>query len=77
MVLAGMGICFVPEYATLFPGIETRPLVDPEIVREVCAVTVAGRRFSPAMVAFLGELRRHPWPGAGAAEKSSPISTIG
>jgi DNA-binding transcriptional LysR family regulator len=78
MVLAGMGICFVPEFTTLFPGIQARPLVDPEIVREVSTVTIAGRRFSPAMAAFLGELKRHPWPGAAALPgKSSPISTIG
>jgi len=74
----GMGICFIPEYTTLFPGIQARPLVDPEILREVFGVAVAGRRFSPAMVAFLGEMRRHPWPGIKPTpEKAARISTTG
>ena len=31
MVMAGMGICFMPEYSTVVPGLQTRRVVDPEV----------------------------------------------
>ncbi|MGE0715235.1 MAG: LysR family transcriptional regulator [Alphaproteobacteria bacterium] len=62
MVLAGMGVCFLPEFAQVVPGLLTRPLTEPEVAREVSLVTVAGRRFSPAVAAFVNAIRRHRWP---------------
>lgn len=62
MVLSGMGICFLPEYAAIMPGLATRPVIDPEVVREVVLVTAAGRRFSPALAAFVRAVRAHDWP---------------
>ena len=64
MVMAGMGICFMPEYSTVVPGLQTRRVVDPEVVREVALVTVAGRRFSPAVAAFVRAIKAYPWPGS-------------
>ena len=40
------------------PGLQTRPLIEPEVVREVSLVTVAGRRFSPPVAAFVRAIRR-------------------
>jgi len=77
MILAGMGICFMPEYSPLFPGVQTRPLVEPEVVRDVCLVTVAGRRFSPVMAAFLREAKRYPWPGAAGGEANRQATRRG
>ena len=62
MVMAGMGICFMPEYSVALPGLQTRRVVDPEVVREVSVVTVAGRRFSPAVAAFVRAIKAYPWP---------------
>jgi LysR family hydrogen peroxide-inducible transcriptional activator len=62
MVMAGIGIAFLPEYSVLLPGLQTRPLVDPEVSREVSLVTVAGRRFSPAVAAFVRAITAYPWP---------------
>jgi LysR family transcriptional regulator, hydrogen peroxide-inducible genes activator len=62
MVMAGMGICFTPEYSILLPGLPTRPLIDPRVTREVCLVTVAGRRFSPAVASFVRAIKAYPWP---------------
>jgi DNA-binding transcriptional LysR family regulator len=62
MVMAGIGICFLPEYSVLLPGLQTRPLIDPEVTREVSLVTVAGRRFSPAVAAFVRAIKAYPWP---------------
>jgi DNA-binding transcriptional LysR family regulator len=62
MVMAGMGICFLPEYSPLLPGLPTRPLIEGELFREVSLVTVAGRRFSPATTAFVKAIQAYGWP---------------
>jgi LysR family hydrogen peroxide-inducible transcriptional activator len=64
MVMAGMGICFMPEYSVVVPGLQTRRVVDPDVVREVSLVTVAGRRFSPAVAAFVRAIKSYRWPTA-------------
>jgi LysR family transcriptional regulator, hydrogen peroxide-inducible genes activator len=62
MVAGGLGICFIPEFSALVPGINVRPVVDPEIWREVCLVTMAGRRLSPALLSFTKAVKDYPWP---------------
>jgi DNA-binding transcriptional LysR family regulator len=49
MVAAGMGVCFLPEYTATFPGVVG------------CLVSVAGRRWSPPVAAFVK--RRGVTPG--------------
>jgi LysR family transcriptional regulator, hydrogen peroxide-inducible genes activator len=66
MVMAGMGICFMPEYSVVVPGLQTRRVVEPDVVREVSVVTVAGRRFSPAVAAFVRAIKAYPWPTSAA-----------
>ena len=61
MVLAGLGCTVMPEYMPIMPGILCRPLTEPDIFRQVSLVTVAGRRYSPAMRAFVSLARRHDW----------------
>lgn len=61
MVLAGMGCAFMPEFLPMFQGLPTRVISDPEIARDVELVTVAGRRFSPAVSAFLRLAAAHEW----------------
>jgi LysR family transcriptional regulator, hydrogen peroxide-inducible genes activator len=62
MVLAGMGITFVPEFLPVLPGIQTRPIAEPEVTREVVLLTVAGRPFTPALASFHQAIRRYDWP---------------
>ena len=62
MVAGGLGNCFIPEFSAVVSGIQTRPLMDPEFWREVCLVTVSGRRHSPAVAKFLKALRGYPFP---------------
>ena len=64
MVAAGMGICFLPEYAYTIPGVVSRPVTDPPIEREVCLLTIAGRRWSSPLSAFVEAARRYRWPEA-------------
>jgi LysR family hydrogen peroxide-inducible transcriptional activator len=61
MVAAGMGVCFMAEFSASQPGVCHRPVVDPEIVREVSLVTVAGRSHSPAIDAFADAVRDYDW----------------
>src|SRR5260370_32623420 len=64
MVAAGFGICFIPEFSPTIPGVLTRLVADPEVVREVSLVSIAGRRFSPAVAAFARAIRGYRWPEA-------------
>jgi LysR family transcriptional regulator, hydrogen peroxide-inducible genes activator len=71
MVMAGIGVAFLPEYSVILPGLQTRPLVEPEVVREVALVTVAGRRFSPAVATFVRAIRAYRWPSADGVDEAS------
>jgi DNA-binding transcriptional LysR family regulator len=62
MVMTGMGICFIPEFSPVLPGLVTRPLTDPEVAREVSLVSVSGRRFSPAVATFVKAIKAYKWP---------------
>jgi DNA-binding transcriptional LysR family regulator len=61
MVLAGIGYTMIPEYAVTLPGLVTRQLIEPEVIRNVNLVTVRGRPHSPAVGAFVHEARRYKW----------------
>lgn len=65
MVMAGAGITLLPECSLLLPDLPARPLVEPRLSREVALVTVAGRRFSPAVAAFVQAVRSHVAPDVG------------
>jgi len=67
LIAAGIGVCFMPEFSATTPGVFTRPVINPEIVRRVSLVTVAGRRFSPAVAAFTQAVRSYRWARAEAA----------
>ncbi|AZO73863.1 MAG: LysR family transcriptional regulator [Mesorhizobium sp.] len=65
MVSGGLGICFIPEFSAVIPGLQIRPVIDPEVWREVSLVVVAGRRFSPATSTFVNSVKAHSWPESG------------
>ena len=64
MVAAGLGVCFLPEYTAVFPGVVACPVISPAVAREVCLVGVAGRRQSPPVAAFVRSVGRYAWPDA-------------
>jgi len=64
MVAAGFGICFIPEFSPTIPGVLARIVTEPEVVREVSLVWIAGRRFSPVVAAFARAIRGYRWPEA-------------
>ncbi|MBY5869572.1 LysR family transcriptional regulator [Rhizobium leguminosarum] len=61
LVAGGLGICFIPEYSAVVPGLQVRPVTEPEVTREVCLVTVTGRRFSPAVSTFVSAVKSYGW----------------
>jgi DNA-binding transcriptional LysR family regulator len=72
MVAAGLGVCFLPEYSAVFPGVQTRPVIDPEVWRDISLVSVAGRRFSPAELTFIDAVKRYRW--AGQQDVGDPLA---
>jgi DNA-binding transcriptional LysR family regulator len=62
LVAAGMGVCFLPEFSATIPGVIVRPAISPSVEREVCLVTVAGRRWSSPVSAFVRAARSYHWP---------------
>jgi len=64
MVMGGLGVSTIPEFSAVMPGIELRPLVEPEIWRTVCQVTAAGCHHSPAAASFTNSLKTFSWPGS-------------
>jgi LysR family hydrogen peroxide-inducible transcriptional activator len=66
MVAGGLGICFLPEFSAVIPGLQIRAVTDPPVVREISLVTVSGRRFSPAVAAFVGAVKSYNWADGGA-----------
>jgi len=40
------------------PGLTLRPVLDAPVAREICLVTVAGRRWSPPLASFIEAVRR-------------------
>jgi DNA-binding transcriptional LysR family regulator len=61
MVAAGMGVCFIAEHSAIESGVCHRPVVDPQIVREVCLVSVVHCSHSPAFSTFAQAVREHNW----------------
>ena len=62
MVAAGMGICFLPEYSAVHPGIRHRLVANPDVVRTVSVVSVADRTLPPAALAFIDQTFSYDWP---------------
>jgi LysR family hydrogen peroxide-inducible transcriptional activator len=74
MVAAGMGVCFLPEFCATLPGLVLRPVLDPEVTRQVCLVTVAGRRWSSPLASFVQSLRRYRWVETEDARSPMPLA---
>jgi DNA-binding transcriptional LysR family regulator len=53
LVLAGVGAALVPEHLPVLPALLLRPLAEPAPERTVVLAVVGGRRFSPALDAFI------------------------
>jgi DNA-binding transcriptional LysR family regulator len=61
MVMANIGFAFMPEFSVTHPDSVRRPLVEPEVKRTISLITVRGRKYSPAVAAFIRTVRTHKW----------------
>lgn len=81
MVLAGLGIMLLPEHCSRIPNLIARPIEGDPLLREVDLLVVAGRRYSPAVEAFVKVARALDWgtkigrmstqPPAGSVRRDS------
>lgn len=63
MAAAGLGYAFMPSLSVNHPGVVARPLIEPEIWRDVALVTVRGRPHSPGVGALVREAMRARFAG--------------
>jgi DNA-binding transcriptional LysR family regulator len=61
MAAAGFGVILAPEHMPRLPMLKTIPLEGDLVWREVRLVTVQGRRYSPALDAFVKVTRLRDW----------------
>jgi LysR family transcriptional regulator, hydrogen peroxide-inducible genes activator len=57
MAAAGLGYAFMPQHCASHPEVVVRPLIEPEIWREISLITVRGRPHSAAVGALVSEAR--------------------
>jgi len=69
LVVAGIGFAILPEFSIRHPQIQTRPLVDPNIAREISLVRARGRRLSTSAEKLRSFL-------ANASERIGPNANV-
>ena len=73
MVAAGFGITVMPEF-THTNGLATiaRPIIDPDLIRQLSLVTVPGRRHEQPAAWFLRAIRAQTW---NANNSTTPLAS--
>jgi LysR family transcriptional regulator, hydrogen peroxide-inducible genes activator len=61
MIVSGAGIACMPEHSPLLPGLTLRPMIEPEIMRDITLVSPAGRTLSPAAATFAKAIKSYDW----------------
>ena len=61
LAMAGVGVMVSPEDSPRLPSLEVRPILGDPLHREVHLLVVAGRRYSPALDAFIKAARLRDW----------------
>ena len=61
MVAGGLGICFLPEFSAVVPGVQTRPVIEPELWREICLVWRRGDTLTSSVQRFAKAARAYSW----------------
>jgi DNA-binding transcriptional LysR family regulator len=61
IVMANIGFAFMPEFSITHPESIRRPLIDPAVTRTISLITVPGRKYSPAVAAFIRAIRAYKW----------------
>ena len=61
MVMAGLGISFMPEYSATLPGLPVRQLTEPTVERVINLVTVAQRPLTAPVQALVRSVESFAW----------------
>jgi DNA-binding transcriptional LysR family regulator len=61
MVAAGLGCTVMPRFLPIVDGVMTRPLIEPDVSRQISIVTVAGRPHSRPVAAALDGAKSLAW----------------
>ncbi|MCW5772939.1 MAG: LysR family transcriptional regulator substrate-binding protein [Rhodospirillaceae bacterium] len=61
MIASGAGLACMPAHAPLLPGLATRPMVAPEVARDIVLVAPAGRPLPPAAATFATAIKAYDW----------------
>jgi len=76
MAAAGFGVILAPEHMPRLPTLKTIPLKGDPVSREVRLLAVQGRRYSPALDAFVKVARLRDWsvevPDRGVTHAAAP-----
>jgi DNA-binding transcriptional LysR family regulator len=75
MAAAGFGVILAPEHMRRLPALKTIPLEGDPVSRKVRLLAVQGRRYSPALDAFVKVARLRDW-SVEAPHRGMPHATI-
>jgi hypothetical protein len=76
MVAAGCGITIMPENMHLGHGTLARPLIEPELQRDVSLVTVAGRPYEPSVQHLVRAIRAYQWDNMISTANGRPYRIL-
>jgi hypothetical protein len=57
-------VTFLPEFSLVTPGVLSRPLIKPEVIRKISLASIEGRNWSPAVETFTRAVQTYPWHDA-------------
>ncbi len=63
MVHCGSGFTLVPEYAHTPPGIVLSPMLEPQLIRQICLVVSSANQQNSAVQRLLNDAHAFNWPG--------------
>lgn len=61
MIVSGAGLACMPEHSPMLPGLVVRPMIEPEVMREISLVSPSGRMLSPAALTFARAIKAYDW----------------
>jgi len=61
MVIAGMGVAYLPESIPLHTGLMHLPVIEPQLTRTISILTVSEREPTPEIRAFMKAAGKHDW----------------
>jgi DNA-binding transcriptional LysR family regulator len=71
LIAGGLGVALVPEFTAVTPGIQLRPVSEPELWRDIKLLRFKNTQPSQAAMEFTAMVRDYPWPRS----RFTPLST--